>query len=42
VQGETSLALAVVAAVLAWSMYGRVPVPEIAPRGSLVTNAARQ
>jgi NADH-quinone oxidoreductase subunit L len=23
-------------------MYGRVPVPEIAPRGNLVTNAARQ
>src|ERR1700757_808752 len=42
VQGETSLALAVVAAVLAWSMYGRVPVPETAPRGNLVTNAARQ
>jgi len=41
VPGETSLALAVVAAVLAWSMYGRVPVPETAPRGSLVTNAAR-
>jgi NADH-quinone oxidoreductase subunit L len=42
VPGETSLALAVVAAVLAWSMYGRVPVPETAPRGNLVTNAARQ
>ena len=42
VPGETSLALVVVAAVLAWSMYGRVPVPETAPRGNLVTNAARQ
>jgi NADH-quinone oxidoreductase subunit L len=40
--GETSLALAVIAAVLAWSMYGRVPVPETAPRGSFATVAARK
>ena len=26
----------------AWAVYGRVPVPEIAPRGTLVTNAARK
>jgi len=41
-EGETSLALAVIAAGIAWAMYGRVPVPETAPRGNLVTVAARK
>jgi NADH-quinone oxidoreductase subunit L len=40
--GETSLLLAVLAVGLAWFMYGRVPVPETAPRGSFATNAARK
>ena len=39
--GETSLALAVIAAVLAWSMYGRVPVPETAPRGIRASRTRR-
>jgi NADH-quinone oxidoreductase subunit L len=41
-EGELSLALALVAAGIAWTMYGRVPVPETAPRGSFVTVAARK
>jgi NADH-quinone oxidoreductase subunit L len=41
-QGELSLVLVLIAAAIAWSMYGRVPVPETAPRGSLVTVAARK
>jgi NADH-quinone oxidoreductase subunit L len=40
--GETSLVLVVLAAGLAWTIYGRVPVPETAPRGSFVTVAARK
>ena len=40
--GETSLLLAVLAVGLGWFMYGRAPVPETAPRGSFVTNAARK
>jgi NADH-quinone oxidoreductase subunit L len=40
--GGIALILAVLAGVLAWSVYGRVPVPEIAPRGSFVTVAARK
>jgi NADH-quinone oxidoreductase subunit L len=26
---------------IAWAMYGRVPVPAVAPRGSVATRAAR-
>jgi NADH-quinone oxidoreductase subunit L len=40
--GGIALILVVLAAFGAWSVYGRVPVPETAPRGSLVTNAARR
>ena len=40
--GLIALALVLVAAALAWNGYGRVPVPETAPRGSFVTVAARK
>lgn len=37
-----TLVLLVVGAGIAWLMYGRRPVPALAPRGSLVTRAARR
>jgi NADH-quinone oxidoreductase subunit L len=40
--GIIALALALVGVGLAWTMYGRVPVPAIAPRGSIFARAARQ
>ncbi len=40
--GGIALILVVVAAALAWTVYGRVPVPATAPRGSFVTAAARK
>src|SRR5579875_469961 len=40
--GGIALVLVVLAAGLAWAMYGRVPVPAVAPRGSFVTVAARK
>ena len=40
--GLIALALALVGVAGAWAMYGRVPVPETAPRGSFVTVAARK
>jgi len=40
--GGIALILVVLAAGLAWAMYGRVPVPAVAPRGSFVTVAARK
>jgi NADH-quinone oxidoreductase subunit L len=40
--GIIALALALVGVGLAWAMYGRVPVPAIAPRGSIFARAARQ
>ena len=42
VSGGVTLALVVVAGVIAWAMYGRVPVPAAAPRGSLPVVAARK
>jgi NADH-quinone oxidoreductase subunit L len=39
--GIIALALAVAGVGIAWVMYGRVPVPAVAPRGSVVTHAAR-
>jgi NADH-quinone oxidoreductase subunit L len=39
--GIIALALVVVGFALAWAMYGRVPVPAVAPRGSIATRAAR-
>ncbi len=40
--GGIGLILVVLAFGLAWAMYGRVPVPAVAPRGSFATNAARR
>ncbi len=40
--GLIALALVLVAVAGAWAMYGRVPVPAVAPRGSVVTVAARK
>ncbi len=40
--GGIALILVVLAAAGAWAIYGRVPVPATAPRGSFVTNAARK
>jgi len=40
--GLIALALVLIAVAGAWAMYGRVPVPETAPRGSVVTVAARK
>lgn len=37
-----TMAVLVVGVAIAWSMYGRRPVPVIAPRGSLLTRAARR
>ena len=39
--GIIALVLAVLGVGLAWAMYGRVPVPAVAPRGSVLTRAAR-
>ncbi|MEI7030624.1 NADH-quinone oxidoreductase subunit L [Streptomyces pratensis] len=41
VTGATVVAL-VVGVAIAWSMYGRKPVPAVAPRGSVLTRAARR
>jgi NADH-quinone oxidoreductase subunit L len=41
VPGAIALALALIGIAIAWAMYGRVPVPAIAPRGSVLTHAAR-
>lgn len=37
-----TMVVLVVGVALAWSMYGRGPVPVVAPRGSLLTRAARR
>jgi NADH-quinone oxidoreductase subunit L len=37
-----TLALVVIGVLLAWRQYWRAPVPETAPRGSLLTQAARR
>ncbi|NUS17676.1 MAG: NADH-quinone oxidoreductase subunit L [Streptomyces sp.] len=37
-----TMAVLAVGIVLAWLMYGRRPVPAVAPRGSLLTRAARR
>ncbi|HEY6787076.1 MAG TPA: NADH-quinone oxidoreductase subunit L, partial [Trebonia sp.] len=42
VPGGIALVLALLGIGLAWYMYGRVPVPAVAPRGSYVTVAARK
>jgi NADH-quinone oxidoreductase subunit L len=42
VPGGIALVLALLGIGLAWYMYGRVPVPAVAPRGSVVTVAARK
>src|SRR5690348_2605151 len=39
--GIIALILVVLGIGLAWAMYGRVPVPAAAPRGSVLTHAAR-
>jgi NADH-quinone oxidoreductase subunit L len=39
--GIIALILAVLGVGLAWTMYGRVPVVAVAPRGSVLTRAAR-
>jgi NADH-quinone oxidoreductase subunit L len=39
--GIIALVLVVIGVGIAWVMYGRVPVPAVAPRGSVVTHAAR-
>jgi len=39
--GGIALILVVLAIGVAWTMYGRVPVPALAPRGSVLTRAAR-
>jgi NADH-quinone oxidoreductase subunit L len=40
--GIIALVLAVLGIGLSWLMYGRVPVPAVAPRGSVLTRAARR
>ncbi len=40
--GLISLGLVVVGMVIAWAMYGRVPVPAVAPRGRFWTWAGRR
>jgi NADH-quinone oxidoreductase subunit L len=40
--GLLALALALVGVATAWFIYGRVPVPAVAPRGSFLTKAARK
>ena len=39
--GIIALVLAVIGVGIAWVMYGRVAVPAVAPRGSVLTRAAR-
>jgi NADH-quinone oxidoreductase subunit L len=39
--GIIALVLALVGVGIAWAIYGRVPVPAVAPRGSVLTHAAR-
>lgn len=41
VTGATMVVL-VIGVAIAWAMYGRRPVPALAPRGSLLTRAARR
>ena len=41
VPGIIALVLALTGVGIAWAMYGRVPVPAVAPRGSVLTHAAR-
>jgi NADH-quinone oxidoreductase subunit L len=41
VPGIIALVLVVLGVGLAWTMYGRVPVPAVAPRGSVLTAVAR-
>jgi NADH-quinone oxidoreductase subunit L len=41
VPGIIALVLVVGGVGVAWAMYGRVPVPAVAPRGSVLTAAAR-
>jgi NADH-quinone oxidoreductase subunit L len=40
--GIIALVLAVIGIVIAWFMYGRAPVPAVAPRGNFFTAAARK
>jgi NADH-quinone oxidoreductase subunit L len=40
--GTIALVLALLGVALAWAIYGRVPVPAVAPRGSILTRAARK
>jgi NADH-quinone oxidoreductase subunit L len=40
--GIIALALSLLGVALSWYMYGRVAVPAVAPRGSVLTRAARQ
>ncbi|MGH3174206.1 MAG: NADH-quinone oxidoreductase subunit L, partial [Streptosporangiaceae bacterium] len=40
--GLVALAFALVGIALAWAIYGRVPVPSVAPRGSFPVVAARK
>jgi NADH-quinone oxidoreductase subunit L len=40
--GLIALALVLIGIAIAWYMYGRVPVPALAPRGSFLTNAGRK
>ena len=42
VSGIVALVLALAGVALAWVMYGRVPVPAVAPRGRPLTVAARK
>ncbi|WP_405389229.1 NADH-quinone oxidoreductase subunit L [Streptomyces sp. NBC_01102] len=37
-----TMVVLVIGVAVAWSMYGRKPVPVVAPRGSLLTRAARR
>ncbi|MGW2066170.1 NADH-quinone oxidoreductase subunit L [Streptomyces sp. NPDC001937] len=37
-----TMVVLVIGVAIAWSMYGRRPVPVVAPRGSLLTRAARR
>ncbi|HEX4830758.1 MAG TPA: NADH-quinone oxidoreductase subunit L [Trebonia sp.] len=39
--GIIALVLAVAGVGIAWFMYGRIPVPSLAPRGTIFTRAAR-
>jgi NADH-quinone oxidoreductase subunit L len=42
VSGIVTLVLVLAAVAVAWAMYGRVPVPAVAPRGRPLTVAARK